>query len=206
MRKTDEEESAQQIECNDDHGERERGSECPLVMQFAERYRNGHEKHPDAEFPENDRNHPASIPAEEEICLCSGIIENHGYDDRRNLWNGRGQQSISIFQIFQEALRSLALPLSEDGWQKIACCSLCFQHLLISPSSHIFSKGQVAEIGAAVGVPYGGRAVAVRNAPVFGEDFGCPLAHYGHHLQRHFSKPIFRNHFTVKCENGDLRF
>ena len=67
-------------------------------------------------------------------------------------------------------------------------------------------KGAVAAIGAAVGVPYGGRAVAVRNAPVFGEDFGCPLVHHGHHLQRYFSKPFFRNHFTVKCENGDLRF
>ena len=67
-------------------------------------------------------------------------------------------------------------------------------------------KGADAAIGAAVGMPGGGRAVAARNAPVFGEDLGCPLAHHGHHLQRYFPKPIFGNHFTVKCENGDLTF
>ena len=26
------------------------------------------------------------------------------------------------------------------------------------------------------------------------------------YLQRYFSKPIFRNHFTIKCENDDLNF
>ena len=75
-----------------------------------------------------------------------------------------------------------------------------------NPDRRLRFKGAVAEIGAAVGVSGGGRAVAARNAPVFGEDFGCPLAHHGHHLQRTFSKPIFGNHFTVKCENGDLTF
>lgn len=73
-------------------------------------------------------------------------------------------------------------------------------------ASTLAFQGAVAEIGAAVGVSGGGRAVAARNAPVFGEDFGCPLAHHGHHLQRTFPKPIFGNHFTVKCENGDLTF
>lgn len=63
-------------------------------------------------------------------------------------------------------------------------------------------KGAVAAIGAADW----GRAVAARSAPVFGEDFGCPLPDYGHHLQKHFSKPIFRNHFAVNRENGDLTF
>ena len=42
--------------------------------------------------------------------------------------------------------------------------SLTFQHLLISPSSRMFPHGQVPAIGAAVGVPDGGRAVAVRSA------------------------------------------
>ena len=58
-------------------------------------------------------------------------------------------------------------------------------------------KGAVAAVGAAVGVSGGGRAVAARNAPVFGEDCGCQLAHHGHHLQRTFSKPFFGIHFSV---------
>ena len=74
------------------------------------------------------------------------------------------------------------------------------------PVRRLRFKGGVAAIGAAVGVSGGGRAVAARSTPVFGEDFGCPLAHHGHHLQRYFPKPIFGNHFTVKCENGDLTF
>ena len=31
------------------------------------------------------------------------------------------------------------------------------------------------------------------------------LKWYGY-LQRYFSKPIFRNHFTIRCENDDLNF
>ncbi len=77
-------------------------------------YRNGFEKHADAELPEDNRNTPASVPAEEEICLCGGIIENHGFDYRGNLRNGRDQRSISIFQIFQEAFRNPAVDLPED--------------------------------------------------------------------------------------------
>ena len=67
-------------------------------------------------------------------------------------------------------------------------------------------KGAVAAVAMAVGVPDGERPVATGNAPVFGEDCGCQLAHHGHYLQRYFSKPFFRNHFSIRCENDDLNF
>ena len=67
-------------------------------------------------------------------------------------------------------------------------------------------KGAVAAVGAAVGCRTGKGSAVVWNAPVFGEDFGCPLTHYGYHLQRYFPKPIFRNHFIINRENSDLRF
>ena len=55
-------------------------------------------------------------------------------------------------------------------------------------------KGADAAIGDTAGR---GRAGAVRNAPVSGEDCGCQLAHHGHYLQRTFSKPFFGIHFAV---------
>ena len=69
-----------------------------------------------------------------------------------------------------------------------------------------FKEGAVAAVVMAVGVPDGERAVAAGDASVFGEDCGCQLAHHGCYLQRYFSKPIFRNHFIINCENDDLNF
>ena len=47
-------------------------------------------------------------------------IENLRYDDRRNLWNGRSRQPISIFQIFQGTL-GISLSL----YQKRASMMYC---------------------------------------------------------------------------------
>ena len=71
------------------------------------------EKHPDAEFPENHRDHPASVPAEEKICLRGGIAEDDRSDHRGNLRNGRDRRPVSIFQVFQKTLRPPAVPLPD---------------------------------------------------------------------------------------------